>query len=295
MENILKAEDLVYSIRGNTILKSVNLNMDKGDFFALFGEDDSGKTSLLHIFMGYHLKYSGKAELFGMNANTFDKHLRQQVRFVPDDILWEKGITAEDYFKFVSLGNTEYKQEFQVELCEKYEISIKESLLSMTYRDNKLVQIIAAVSAAPQLLILDEPVNFLDITTYRRVLEDLCRLQTIGTSILIAAEKYADVGGYCNSYAYMKEGNILKQGRVPVPDYRYKIVRVQGGHQEILNEYMNQFLFCRRDMYFYLYCGDMSLLPEYLKRSGCLECVVEELTLEEEINQDYARWELEKL
>lgn len=295
MEKIVQVEELTYNLKNESILQNINLNMDQGDFLALFGEDDAGKTTLLHLLLGFDMKYSGKAEIFGVNANVFDQTMRQQIRFVPDDILWEKEITPVDYFNFVSANNANYNREFQAELCEKYEIEVKEPVLNMTYRNNKLVQIIAAISAVPKLLILDEPVNFLDVKTYRRVLEDLCRLQAIGTSIFVAAEKYADVGGYCNAYAYMKEGSIVCQKKVPDPDYRWKIVGVSKGNSEILDQYMDQFLFCRRNVNYYLYCGDMVLLPEYLKCSGCLDCSVEELTLEEEINRDYARWELEKL
>lgn len=294
MQNIIEIADLTYYYNKVAVLQSINLTMKENDFFVLFGEDDAGKTTLLNLLMGFDNRYLGKAEIFGVRADHFDKQQRQQVRFIPDDIIWEPGITADDYFAFWG-SSKEYNIRLSEELCIKYEINRKERLLDMTYQNNKLVQIIAAVCMVPKLLILDEPLNYLDMDTYRNLLEDLKKLNRKGMTILAAAERYADIGNYCNKYAYMKEGQIICHGEIPVPDFRWKVVSVYGGNQEYLKAYMEQFLFERNDRYYYLYCKDMELLPQYLKGCDCLDCIVEEMTFEEEINHDFSRWELEKL
>lgn len=273
------------------ILNRVSFTVKKGDFFALFGPDDAGKSTLLHILMGFDTDYQGSAEMFGKKANILNVHERNQVRFVPDDIIWESNSTASSYLKFIQAASIRYNMELQETLCSEFEIPLEEKLLEMTYQQNKLVQIVGAVCAEPNFLILDEPANFLEQKTYRRLLEYLKKWNQLGMGILIAVEKYADVRGICKSYAYLKEGIFVAMGNVSDNDVRCKVVTITDGNAEYLEKNMEQCIEEHGNKKIYLYKREMNRLADILSKSECSDWIVEEMTLEEELESDFSRWE----
>jgi len=290
---MVKLTAISFSYGNEAILNKLHLQINAGDFLHLFGADDSGKTTLLHIMMGFITKFKGKVKS-SFTENT--------IRYVPDDIIWEH-MTATEYFNLWQAASPKYDPEWQTELCEVFAVSPESSLLNMTYNENKSVQLIAAICAHPDFLVLDEPANFLDEKNYAFLLKMLRRLNEHGMTILLATEKYADAMGYCRSYAYLKEGNIFKEDIIPYPDFRWKVVSVIGGNQTYLSQCLDGVVedAIARDAYFeerdisgvFWYQGEMKSLPNFLHRSGCKDFTIDEMTLEEELNMDFSRWRYE--
>ena len=294
--------NLEVSYSGETALNSVSLSISAGDFLVLFGADDAGKTTLLHVLMGFVTKYQGNAEIFSKTAGRLNSEEQNRIRYVPDDIIWEQ-LTAARYFALWNARSPGYDHEWEQDLCEAFSVSPAASLMGMTYNENKSVQLAAAICAKPDLLILDEPANFLDERNYAFLLKALTQLNELGTTVLLVTEKYRDAMGYGNSYIYLKEGQIKKSGYVPYPDCRRKIVSVTGGNKTFLQEHLGNAIEDAfiKDQYFetgyaksvYLYNGEMRLLPNILHRCACRDFVVEEMTFEEEIDLDFSRWSYE--
>lgn len=285
----MEIRDVSYCYGNHQVLDQINLEIGKKDFFALFGEDDAGKTTLLRLMMGLDMHYEGEI-VWNDDSNGKQMSL-QNIRFLPDDIIREKSLTVRQYMNFARGAAIEYDLDLQEQLCQKFEIPLNVQLLNLTYRENKMVQIIAALSAKPDFIILDEPVNFLDMQTYRSVLELLLQKNQEGVGILTAVEKYSDIYGYCNRYAYLKEGKIVASGNVPVPDQRKKIITVTGGKKERLDDLMDQLISQQDNKGVYLYQREMKMLPSILAEVECEDFIVEDMTLEEELEMDFSRWE----
>lgn len=275
---------------GKPVLQNIELSVENGDFLALCGGDTAGKTTLLHILMGFNTAYMGKVFIMGSRPNNLEADKRAKVRFVPDDMIWEQQLTAEDYFALASESAPTYDRVLQEKLCKKYEVPIYNKMMRMSYKENKLVQIISAISARPRLLILDEPKNFLDKKSYSMLLEDLRQMNKTGTTIVMAVEKYSEVSAYCSHYAYLKEGKLVSAGRVSKRTRKCKIVTVRGGNTAFLEEHMERCIAERRGEKVYLYKGDSQMLFLLLYKADCEDCIVEEMTLEEELDRNFDRW-----
>ncbi len=295
---IADVQDVVFLIGGDKVLDDVSIKIEKGSFFTLFGLDDAGKTTLLNLLCGFCRPDEGYVEVCGQDPSSGVINGRG-LRFVPDDIIWEDFLTGRAYLDFCRQNSTYYKVELEQELCRIFQLPLDRKLTTLTYEENKMLQIAGAVSAMPEMLVLDEPKNFLGRNTYRKLLDCLEWLCKKGMTILLAAEAYADVRSYCTHYAYLKEGKIVAAAKVPIPDYRKKMVIVDKredlAEQEtkkraILSDAMEKCIAIRRDRMYYLYTGDCRQLCDVIMQSGCKDLIIEELTLEEELDQDYTRW-----
>lgn len=289
---IVNLEQISRKFGKETALWDINLSMEQGDFLLLFGADDAGKTVLLHILMGFDRGYQGQVQVLGLDPAGWGKEERSLIRFVPDGIVQED-MTGEAYLAMAAEATERYDRKLEKKLCDRLRLPVGEPLLAMTYQENKFIQIVAAVCARPMLLILDEPMNFLGKTGYSLLLKLLAMWNQAGMSILLATEKYSHGEGAGSHYAYLKDGELVKWDKINPQECRKKAVTLRGepeGAGEILHGRVRGIIGKRGGEKTYLYEGAMRELPQLLEEAGARDFIVEELTLEEEIDGDYSRW-----
>jgi peptide/nickel transport system ATP-binding protein len=94
------------------------------------------------------------------------------------------------------------------------------------------IGIARALISKPQLLICDEPVSALDVTTQAQILELLSNLRReLGLTLLFISHDLATMRQFCDRIAVMQAGKIVEQGKVvevlenPQHPYTKKLVR----------------------------------------------------------------------
>lgn len=288
---MIKIDNLSNTYINKPMLKNISLSIKEGDFFALFGEDDAGKTTLLHILMGFQTKYQGTAHIFGKSAADWTNEERSQVRFVPDNIVWEQHMTGADYLRFSHSHCANYDEKLQKELCKEWELPLGKQLLNMTYQENKFFQIAAAACAKPRLLILDEPMNFLRMDGYRNLLKKLQQWNKAGITILLTVEEYEHAQNYCKTFSYLEEGELKKTWKAQKPDVRWKVITVRGEAPKQFQSLMDKTIYKDVHRESYVYQGEPGSLAKHLKTLGDLDYIAEEMTWKEQWDEDYSRWE----
>lgn len=290
---IISLENISRKFGEKAALQNVSFSMEQGDFLILFGPDGAGKTSLLHILMGFDRDYEGRAQVLGMVPADWGREERSIIRFVPDSIVQED-MTGEAYLAVAAEKTKRYDRKLEKELCGRLQLPIESHLLAMEPQENKLIQIVAAVCAKPMLLILDEPGNFLDRKSSSLFLKLLTMWNQAGMSIFLAVKNYRHGEGKGTHYAYLAEGKLMKWDHVNPRDYRKKAVTFrglkEGAEEKFLQDRVGNCIGKHSGEITYLYEGSMEELPLLLSRAGARDFIVEELSLEEEICQDYSRW-----
>lgn len=194
--------------------EQIEFHIDAGDFYVLFGPDDSGKTEIINAIMGVSKRFAGSVLYEDKEMKKLSMKERKEIRYVPDEILMLYGVRVKKYLN--SIAKTyQIKDKEQInQLIDYFEIDVKEYLTEMTYEGNKLVSIIGALLTSPKLLILDEPFNFLTDAMSERLLAYLKQKNEEGMTILLVSEHFEDVDENANSYVYIKEGAFINEDRV---------------------------------------------------------------------------------
>lgn len=212
-------------------LEDITFQVKDGDFLGIFGPDDSGKTELLSCIMGLFSIRSGT--ILYNESRKLKKENRTSIRYIPDNILIEK-ITALAYLKFIMRAYKVKNTAYMKELAAYFNITLSRKLTYMTYEENKLVTIIAALLTNPKVLILDEPFNFLTDETHPKLMNLLEEKNKEGMTILISAEKYQFLEGYVHQFLYLKDGKIIQCGQTDEKIKDWKAVTIKGENSELL-------------------------------------------------------------
>jgi Fe-S cluster assembly ATP-binding protein len=205
--DILELKELTVKINGNIILENVDLLLEDGQNYILFGPNGSGKTTLVKTIMGippYEI-VSGKILFLGEDVTKKSiverSKLKISVAFQnPPDI---SGVKLSDLLKICL--NKDIKDEFdefENELIDRFKLTKfldRDINVGFSGGEKKRAEIIQMLFLKPKLMILDEPDSGVDVESLRLLSTEIQRyVESNGSSALIITHK-GDVLDYIKS------------------------------------------------------------------------------------------------
>lgn len=177
-------------------LKGLSFRLEPGDRCALLGPNGAGKTTTLKILVGLLSPTSGEVRIGDFSPSS--EEARRMMGYLPDD--------ASPYRSFSVRENMEYIGALRgIEDVSERVDNLLDSLQLREYERAKVgrlsrgnVQKLAlalAIIHDPSLLLLDEPLNYLDIPTQEKVIDQLKNLnstQLVSTHIMEVATRLTD-------------------------------------------------------------------------------------------------------
>lgn len=191
----------IRKLRRNKTIGPLNLKLPQGYITALVGQNGSGKSTLLNMLLQLTKPEEGEIYWF---ENKYDKalplELRQTISYVPETSLIEENHwNAEEAAHFRSRWYPKWDTKFFRDLMDKFEVPYHIKLGKMSKGERRKFEIVAALAARPQLLLLDEPSSGLDpfawkimIDTFRKYMDETNATIIISTHIVEEVRRLAD-------------------------------------------------------------------------------------------------------
>ena len=183
---IINLQNISFSYPGgNPVLDQLDFQFYRGNRIGLVAPNGSGKTTFFHLIMGLNPPTSGTMEIFG-NPITSDKdfeEVRQRIGFLfqdPDDQLFSPTVIEDVAFGPLNLGKS--KQD-AIDIARKTlaEVGLKGFEDRITFKlsggEKRLVSLATVLAMEPEVLLLDEPLNALDVETSKKIAEIISNLE----------------------------------------------------------------------------------------------------------------------
>ena len=184
----IKLENFSAGYKNKIIIDLINLSINSGEWLGIVGANGSGKSTLIKGICRIIKPHKGKVFLKGKDIRYLsNKSLSQKISFLPQGINSDLSISVSD---LVALGRSPYKNFWDFDLTKNDKSIIEESLNLVELLDLKdcaLSQISGgqrqraflalALAQETEIIILDEPTNFLDINHQIKFLQILKDLQ----------------------------------------------------------------------------------------------------------------------
>lgn len=216
---MIEIKNLTYTYPGaeEATLKGVNLEIERGDFLAVVGNNGCGKSTLCKVINGLipHFitgEFSGTVKIDG--ADTLDLEigdLARKVGYVYQD--FENQIVRPTVLDDASYACMNYAMKDYLERGRKalaqcgLEGREKDYIWQLSGGQTHLLALAGAVSLQPEVLILDEPIAQLDPQHADRIYEVLKELnRTYGKTIIVIEHHTEYIADYCKHVLLLKDG-----------------------------------------------------------------------------------------
>lgn len=236
MCKVLEIEKLTKRYKNGRGVTNITLTVNAGEIVGLLGPNGSGKTTIMKTVGGLIHADSGKIRILGIDTEIEPEAALAETGFLIENPALHGFMTAEQNLRLAAA----YYPDVNEERIEK----ALELVGLLPYRSDKVgrfslgmkqrLGLASAMLSEPKLLILDEPLNGLDIEGVIRVRELIGRLsEERGTACLISGHVAAELEKICTHVAVLHNDrlaafdtveNALKF-RPTLEDYYISVVR----------------------------------------------------------------------
>ncbi len=218
--NALSVRQLVKTYRnGAQALKGIDLEVERGDFFALLGPNGAGKTTLIGILTSLVSKTSGEVRVFGFDLDRDLAAAKACIGVVPQEINLNQFETPETIV-INQAGFYGIPRPVARERAAKYlgQLSLWDKrdkvARSLSGGMKRRLMIARALMHEPRLLILDEPTAGVDIEIRRSMWDFLRALNERGTTIILTTHYLEEAEALCRHIAIIDGGQIVTRDRM---------------------------------------------------------------------------------
>lgn len=235
---MLKVEDLNIKIHDRksteTVVKDVDLEMERGDILGIVGESGSGKTmtalAIAGLLSRHDMEKSGRITFEGINLLNCSRKLLRKLQGSEISMIFQEpmnslnpirkvGWQVEESLRIHNVMDREERKERAIQALRDVELDNPEAVYESYPHElsggmRQRVMIAAAMISEPRLLIADEPTTALDVTIQSQIVELLKKInRSRGTAILFISHDLSLVNTLCENVLVMKDGLVVETGK----------------------------------------------------------------------------------
>lgn len=212
MEAVIEVKELNKKYKNGRGIFDINLEIFKGDVFGFLGPNGAGKTTAMKIMTGLLKPDSGDVKLFGHSVVKDFENAMQRVGCIIE--------TAESYTYLTAFQNLKLFSRFYENIDDARIDEVLEFTGILKYKKEKVsnfslgmkqrLGIAAAILSKPELVILDEPLNGLDVAgmlEIRKLIKHLAEDEK--TTFFISSHLIHDVELTCDRIGIVYDGKLV--------------------------------------------------------------------------------------
>lgn len=199
-------------------LRNLNLAVPKGQVYGFLGPNGSGKTTTIHVLLGFIEPTSGEARVFDEDVRY--SIARRRIGYLPEHPDTYRFLTGRELLTmagrlFLMKGKT-LKCRIG-ELLEMVDLKSAADRRIATYSRGMMQRIglAQALIHDPELLILDEPTGGFDPMGRIEIRKIIALLKERGKTVFFSSHELSEVERICDQVGILSGGRLVAEGSVP--------------------------------------------------------------------------------
>ena len=216
---ILEMKNIDKRFSGVHALKSVNLELKKGEVHALMGENGAGKSTLMKVLCGIHKRDGGEVYLFGeqVNFNTIKESQEAGISIIHQELNMMNHLTVaqniyigREPMNGICINDKKMERDAQ-ELFDRIGVKIDPSAVlgTLTVGKQQMVEIAKAVSRDSKILILDEPTAALTQVEVEELFKIMNDLKAKGIGMVYISHRMDEINRISDRITVMRDGEYV--------------------------------------------------------------------------------------
>lgn len=201
-------ESLEFGYRkGRPLFHNLNLTLEKGSVYGLFGVNGAGKTTLIRQIAGLLFPESGSVKIDDRMAGKRDVEMYQNMYVIPEEF-WVPSITIDKYVTLHSSLYPKFDHNVFEQIMKEFDIKGNPKLDTMSYGQKKKFIIGFGIATQCSLLLMDEPTNGLDIPSKSQFRKVMASYVNEEHCVLISTHQVRDLSSIIDQVIVLDNGFI---------------------------------------------------------------------------------------
>ena len=206
---MIEVKNVVKTFDGFAALNDATLSVPTGAVYGLVGPNGAGKSTIIRHLTGIFRQDSGTVRLGGEDVWE-NAALKAKIAAIPDDWYYFNSAGIGDMMRFYKGFYPNFSTERYEKLREVFELDEKRPIRRFSKGMQKQAAFWLALSAMPDYLILDEPVDGLDPVMRRQVWSLMMGdVAERGTTVLVSSHNLRELEDVCDHVGIMNKGKVL--------------------------------------------------------------------------------------
>ncbi len=216
----LSIKNIGKAFKKKPILRSISLDITKGEAVGLLGPNGAGKTTCFYIIMGLIAADYGEIKLNGVDITSLPMHLRARkgLGYLPQEISIFRGMSVEQNIRSIlELVEPSFSKRENLldELLAEFSISHlrRTPAMALSGGERRRVEIARALASQPEFLLLDEPLAGIDPVAVSEIRELVSQVKNRNVGVLITDHNVRETLDLVDRAYIIHNGNIIKSGK----------------------------------------------------------------------------------
>lgn len=222
---MIKAREIVKTFDGFHALDGFEMTVPKGSIYGLVGPNGAGKTTIINHLMGVLRQNEGVIIIDGENVWE-NEDLKQRVLCINDDWYFYPSFTVKQMARFYEDIYKNFNRERYEKLGEVLKIEENRQIRRLSKGMKKQMAFRLVLSAMPDVLILDEPLDGLDPVMRKQIMNIIISdVAERDMTVLVSSHNLRELEDICDYVGIIHNGKMIVEK--PLDDLKGNILKVQ--------------------------------------------------------------------
>ena len=191
----------------------VSLSVRAGEVYSLVGANGAGKSTLFRMIVGLSEPDAGTVSVCGADVKKRGIEAKRHLGYLPEELYFYQRLTGLEYLRLVA----------GLKGCDAGEVPAEVEFFELKAAGSKWVGgyslgmrkklgLAAAFLGGPRVLVLDEPLNGLDVEMMRKLRLRIGRERDAGRSVLVSSHVMSFVERVSDRVGVMRAGRLVAEG-----------------------------------------------------------------------------------
>ena len=210
---MIETRDLTKTFDNFTAVDSLNLKIEKGEFFGLLGPNGAGKTTTISLLSTLLLPTKGEILIDGQQLTRKRPDLKRKISVITQEYSMRQDMNMDEIMEyqgrlyFMPRKQIKERTEELLEFCDLLKFR-KRTVRKLSGGMKRKLMVCRALLTDPEILLLDEPTAGMDALSRRQMWNLLRKLNEKNLTILLTTHYMEEAQSLCNRVALMDHGKL---------------------------------------------------------------------------------------
>src|SRR3954468_22920461 len=237
----IEIENLTYTYGSAEAVRNLNLTVQPGRCYGLFGRNGAGKTTTMKCLLNLLRPQRGRVRVFGIDPATREVEVKRRLAYVPDQVAFYPWMTVRETLDYFASFRSHWNVRTEQDLLARFRLDPAKRTPALSKGQRTQVALIVAICPETELLVLDEPTSGLDPIVRREFIETVIGAYQEGDpgkrTILVTTHLISEFEGLIDEFTLIDRGrDVLSLGADHARE-RYQKIRARFPHEVPATEF----------------------------------------------------------